>query len=470
MKNSFKIALYVVLTPIGLVLALVLLLAVYIFARSGDIAPIDDSDLRVEEQVVADEDNMLVALLSVTNRLTVSMEDGLLCTTYRTYRWNGLGLPSKKYPDLQEVQSTVDRVLSDNVAYFEGLHVAASRPSYKVTERDVLIVPPILALMTATKMLKTKALRETERKEYDAALQTLRDLSAFGRRELDNPCGMLDLLIGLGVEGLALKSVRDLACAEAVPDEILRSLSDSLKEDLNPNALFELALLREYNNNIVPTINYLSDSANLRTLEGFIYNEELENGTSVLSRLSRAKILWAYLYKPETTRRDCAEWVRRLREGSSLKPIELKRNIFKPNVLGLVLQDVILPEGEAVSRTLKEGRVGLSLTRLTIAAQRYRRAHDGAYPPDLEALVPEFLPSVPEDPLAPGRPLNYDAKTLYVWSVGREGTFSPNPEQKIHNLSKHRVDLLDWSVRLDGKIPGEEFRKKEPIKRKARQD
>ena len=42
--------------------------------------------------------------------------------------------------------------------------------------------------------------------------------------------------------------------------------------------------------------------------------------------------------------------------------------------------------------------------------------------------------------------------------------------EKIHNLSKHRVDLLDWSVRLDGKIPGEEFRKKEPIKRKARQD
>jgi hypothetical protein len=39
-----------------------------------------------------------------------------------------------------------------------------------------------------------------------------------------------------------------------------------------------------------------------------------------------------------------------------------------------------------------------------IAAERYRRAHAGAPPPSLDALVPGFLPRVPEDPYA-GQPL-----------------------------------------------------------------
>ena len=39
-----------------------------------------------------------------------------------------------------------------------------------------------------------------------------------------------------------------------------------------------------------------------------------------------------------------------------------------------------------------------------IAAERYRRAHAGAPPPSLDALVPAFLPRVPEDPYS-GQPL-----------------------------------------------------------------
>ena len=45
MNKPFKIDLCIVLVPFGLVLALVLLLAAYVFVMSGDIEPIDDSDL-----------------------------------------------------------------------------------------------------------------------------------------------------------------------------------------------------------------------------------------------------------------------------------------------------------------------------------------------------------------------------------------------------------------------------------------
>ena len=462
MNKLFKIALCIVLVPFGLVLALVLMLTAYVVMRSGDIAPIDDSDLQIEEQVVADEDNMIVALLSVTNLHTVSQKDGLLCSTYRNYRWNGRGLPSRDYPDMQVVTSTIDRVLADNAAYFEGLHAAVSRSSYKVTERDVLIFPPISALMQGANLLRLKALREVERNEYEAALLTLRDLSAFARLERENPCGMLDLIIGLGIEGFALRSSQELACAEAVPDEILADLSEMLKEDLDPKALFDLALRREYNNNLVPAIKYMSDVANRGTFGGFIHCGDLEEGTSILSPLTRVQVIWHYLYKPETTRRECAEWVRCLKEDVSWQPVAGKPNFFTPNLLGRCLLEVICPEGEGCFKAIKKAQTERALSRLTVAAQRYRRAHDGDCPPNLDALVPAFIASVPEDPFAPGHPLNYDAKTLYAWSVGPEGSFNPRPERKIHDLGRHRYNLLDWSVRLDGKIQDEEFRKKEP--------
>ena len=35
-------------------------------------------------------------------------------------------------------------------------------------------------------------------------------------------------------------------------------------------------------------------------------------------------------------------------------------------------------------------------------------------------------------------------------------------ERKIHDLGRHRYNLLDWSARLDEKIQDEEFRKKKP--------
>ena len=58
----------------------------------------------------------------------------------------------------------------------------------------------------------------------------------------------------------------------------------------------------------------------------------------------------------------------------------------------------------------------------TLAIERYRRAHDGAPPPDLAALVPAFLEAVPIDPFS-GKPPVYRPSarsyTLYALDVNR---------------------------------------------------
>jgi hypothetical protein len=68
----------------------------------------------------------------------------------------------------------------------------------------------------------------------------------------------------------------------------------------------------------------------------------------------------------------------------------------------------------------------LAIRRVAIAAlaaERYRRAHAGSAPPSLDALVPAFMPSVPQDPFT-GQPLRYrlDADSYAIYSVDSNRT------------------------------------------------
>jgi hypothetical protein len=61
------------------------------------------------------------------------------------------------------------------------------------------------------------------------------------------------------------------------------------------------------------------------------------------------------------------------------------------------------------------------LTELRLAARAYEQQH-GALPPSLEALVPAYLPAVPQDPFAP-KPLVYrrTGTAALIYSRGPDG-------------------------------------------------
>jgi hypothetical protein len=76
---------------------------------------------------------------------------------------------------------------------------------------------------------------------------------------------------------------------------------------------------------------------------------------------------------------------------------------------------------QILMQTLPLGGMNLAFRRTaiaTIAAERFRRARAGQPPPSLDALVPEFLASVPQDPFD-GKPLKYRvaADSYVVYSV-----------------------------------------------------
>jgi hypothetical protein len=70
------------------------------------------------------------------------------------------------------------------------------------------------------------------------------------------------------------------------------------------------------------------------------------------------------------------------------------------------------------------GATDRRLAAAALAVRAYAVAHQGNLPKQLDDLVPAYLPSVPDDPMAVAQPLKYlaDADHPVVYSVGANGT------------------------------------------------
>jgi hypothetical protein len=117
-----------------------------------------------------------------------------------------------------------------------------------------------------------------------------------------------------------------------------------------------------------------------------------------------------------------------------------------------VIAAILMP---SIERTVEQhyriaARRRMSATVLAIAL--YRAKHGGALPPNLDALVPEFLPAVPLDPLAGSSlPIGYntDPTRPRLYSVGTNGVDDggrpideSKPRFQEERVSDEVVDLL----------------------------
>ena len=104
----------------------------------------------------------------------------------------------------------------------------------------------------------------------------------------------------------------------------------------------------------------------------------------------------------------------------------------------------------AVLEKVMKVEVAKQMTVTAIALKRYQLKH-GNYPPDLNSLVPEFVPTVPLDPVD-GQPLHYRRnadETFLLYSVGENGVDdggNPSLESGVtsSNYAWQNPHALDW--------------------------
>jgi hypothetical protein len=126
--------------------------------------------------------------------------------------------------------------------------------------------------------------------------------------------------------------------------------------------------------------------------------------------------------------------------------------LFLPNGMGRIQVDALVPFLEPF---FQRGHLNRIRPRLIIAAEKWRRAHGGKNPPTLNALVPDYLASVPADPWdKAGAPIQYDAALGVAWSVGKEVTYDYRKIAKDYAAESKAsvdVDTQEYAFRLDGK-------------------
>ena len=111
-----------------------------------------------------------------------------------------------------------------------------------------------------------------------------------------------------------------------------------------------------------------------------------------------------------------------LKDNDSKLPDFLHRSspvslIFSGNAAGQVMYYLMMPAiGESLAKK-SQADVQLQATRTILALRAYELTHANL-PPDLSALVPEFLDEVPVDDFD-GQPLRYSAEKKIVYSVGQ---------------------------------------------------
>lgn len=108
---------------------------------------------------------------------------------------------------------------------------------------------------------------------------------------------------------------------------------------------------------------------------------------------------------------------------------------------------ILLPSLDRALEAEFRGRTDRRLAAATLAIRSYQRDHDGRLPSDLEALVPDYLPAVPIDPMAAAGDLRYDSERGLLWSVGADG-IDAGGDETVEKGSPHRWTMKDAVVRL----------------------
>ena len=134
-------------------------------------------------------------------------------------------------------------------------------------------------------------------------------------------------------------------------------------------------------------------------------------------------------------------------DKSAMESLESTHALSGPKGLCYLWIGIFLPAIGSAQNAFLAGHTIVQQTRLGCALERFRRAK-GAFPTELAALVPEFIPAVPVD-VCDGMPLRYrrNADGGYdLWSVAR------NRKDDGGKTGEAKVprDHLDWVWHMPG--------------------
>ena len=461
----------------------------------GDTSLRDDADLLWTAPDVTDEDNAFIAIMAATNLIN--------CATLGTNSWDKADMSfvsgyaninTNRDSTARRIRSDpgagekADRILADNEAFYAAFAKGLERKEFRNTlpplSKEIrFTVLPLGVFFRMSNLWRLKIQREMERGEWSAAVSDVETLHRFGRVVSDNATTIVDINVGNSIESMARSKIQDLvtcggltasqlarfaeivdADAKAEPENVARAVKG---EYTYLRAHLDL-MSPEY---VLSLVGFTFSTADkLKEICKKICSKEfgvsVSEGSSldrVAECLVRTVVSWPgyfrYTFHRKTTQKRLADVAHKALKGEidDAANDDCHFGVFARNGMGraIVRAAAFACQQTVVGKYRLRAVFARGKTQLVIAAARWRLAHDGEMPPTLDALVPQYLPAVPVDPWSKDcKPLNYDAATGVVWSVGESGDFdySKLPVEKSMRLRGKIGKYVDrFAFRLDGK-------------------
>ena len=398
--------------------------ALYFGVNSIDADSPDVSELTTTSEIPADEDNAWCGFVAATNAVKRWVEP---------MEWKKLS------PD------EIDAILAENadaLAIFQDTTRRAKWYDSTARREGCFCLFPVGDCAKMIRLYNAKAERNIARGEIGAAVGGVRDFLALNRTMHADAESLVCWLVADGAHGKATKLAAQIVASGKVSDEELHRLLDLLSA--SDSATRRAGVRQAVNNEFA---YWFTDA--LRIFEAEVYSTR------------KSGILRRYSYQSDRTRSLGAGLFAKARElllhdydKDAWENFEKEINAatasplgkLTPNYGGRTMVSSIMPAWkDGFALKVARGEFGLSAAKVVVAVELYRRK-TGHRPESLDALVPEFLPSVPTDPFDHGASLKYDAERGIVWTVGADRTFNGDKQPGKQSYGRN----CKYVVNLDG--------------------
>ena len=328
-------------------------------------------------------------------------------------------------PLREDIFNTVGQALDSHPQVLADLRAARSAPRVDWGLRIAspmwsVLLPHLNQTRRLANILRAAALHAAQRGDHAAAVEHVLDFEPL-MRSLDDQPFLVTHLVRIGVEAVAADAVAEIArdleiaggpgggggatapatgVSTPASREQVRALIAMLLEDRPRRSAFTAALEGERAAQVDVGVSVAA--------RAYLVRPAIQMDTITL--VKEGEQLLAAAAAPD--------W----RAGQKLMPAAPV--VSGPRTTAHVVSQMIRPAlGRAVSTSYR-GAAQSRLAATALAIRIYQRDHGGQRPPTLAALVPDYLPAVPLDPMATnGATIAYVADPVapYVYSVGDNG-------------------------------------------------
>jgi len=414
-----------------------LLVAIGLFYRQDEPPP-NDADLQVHGSSVSASENNLAQIRKLPKKQlsfdSFDSSDGFAeahgVTDYDTITQIENGVARN--------DTLVDAFLAQAQPAFIRLDAFLALPKFENVGEvsfwsQMFLGVPQVAL-TADQALRIEVIRSRQKDDFATATEAALRLRLLALRLTE---GFAFGYPGQEIYEHSTTYARDLLNEPALPVSQQNALAHAYIANEPATAALQRGFMIDYQFDL----SIFQDD--LLMFEGWMYDGlSSAHGGRPISVLGKLEAHWLdYTFKPNTTRRQLADYYRELRQALNgpyssinIAALTAERHAFEtreprldstptarvtwlltPNAGGCSMLNQMLPKPTELSfpyRDIADDR----LLRIGFALRTYYNDH-GTLPPALTALVPQYLAVIPADPFN-DQPLCYDPARGLVYSVG----------------------------------------------------